>query len=361
MKKKMILYELGKDAFILWILASIGAIGYGLVRTLRNLLQLGLNRIANQRPIIEVGISTILNYTKGMDPDSSMKSLVKTVAEGVCKAAEWILSLGQNVTNEEAWHGVLVFGIVTAVGVISLLVALDQLHRQERRFKRRFLPEYLPKQFTNVSYEPKKRRSLDEPLCELGLLRNYERYYTANSLQASYLGCPVSSEEIVCGGVYGNRYKSHKVRVRGQWLTVHLDKPIPSTVILLPKETKNRLITDKIAKRMVEVQFSDDAFRHAFHCFAVDTEVAAELLTREFTEKLLKMMDRYPDYALVFHGNCMYVLVHRESFDRRLEFFLPYTPQLIRYECRRLYGPLQDFTEMLMDPDLIEAGEGEPE
>ena len=356
MKKKLILYELGKDGCVLWILASVAAIGYGLYHVLLSGLQLFLNRVADKLPIVRAGIDMIQNYAGGMEPDSKMKTLVKTAAEIVCKIANWILSLGQDISNEAARHGALVYGIVVAVGVISLLVAWDQLRRQERRFKRRFLPENLPRQFTNVSYEPKKRRSVDEPLCELGLLRNYERYYTANSLQGNYLGCPVSSEEIICGGVYGTKYTSYKVRVRGQWLTVMLDKPIRSTVILESRHSKNRLVHGKIAKTMMEIKFSNEQFSQGFRCFAEDPEVAAELLTTEFAEKLLAMQERYPDFFLVFQGDSMYVLVRRKSFDRRLEWLLPYTTWLIRREGFRLYGTLQDFTEMLMDPDIIEAG-----
>lgn len=329
MTKKMIPYEIGKILIVLWCLFSAALIAYGAYLLLWHALQFGFAQIPAD-----------LWKTVFEEPSSEkvqpIIDLVKKFYSGETAEAAKALML----------RGVLLL----AVGIVSLIVARGQLQRQERRFKRKFMPAVLEKeQFSGVVYEPKKEKSADEPLCRMGLLRYYERYYTANRLQALYRDCWVASEEVICGGVYGKNYTSHKVKVRGQWMTVRLSQPIDSLVILENRHTANRLIHSKIAATMTEVTFSFDKFTEAFRCFAESPELAQQLITRSVADQLLRMTETYGDFCVIFDGSNFHVLLRRNSFDRRLECLLPYTNGLLRREATRLYQPLKDFTDLLLE------------
>lgn len=328
MTKKMIPYEIGKILIVLWCLVSAAFIAYGAYQILSNLMQLGFSLIP--------------------------KDIWKTVfeepsSEKVQPIIDLIKGFNKGLTSEEAKSKLIGAALLLAVGIVSMIFARDQLHRQERRFKKKFLPAVLEEQFSDVVYEPKKARSEDEPLCRMGLLRCYERYYTANRLEALYRDCWVASEEVICGGVYGKRYTSRKVKVRGQWMTVRLSQPIDSLVVLENRHTKNRLTHSKIAATMTEVNFSYDDFMEEFRCFAEDPTLAQMLITRSVADKFLSILEKYNDFCVIFDGSDMHVLLRRKSFDRRLECLLPYSDWLLHREATRLYQPLQDFTDLLLE------------
>ena len=328
MRKKLYPYEAGKLAIVLWCVVSAALIAYGLYRIVWNLIQYGFALIPQDlwRTIFE-------------EPSS----------EKVQPIIDLIKKFNAGLSQPEAKRGVLRSVLVLVLGAVSMIFARDQLVRQERRVKRIFLPVVLAEHFSGAVYEPEKTRSEDEPLCRLGLLHYYERYYTANRLEALYRDCWVASEEVICGGVYGTRYTSHKVKVRGQWLTVRLSQPIDSPVILESRHTKNRLTHTKIAESMTEVRFSFDDFSNAFRCFAESPELAQQLITRQFADRLLKIAEQYEDFCVIFDGSNFHVLLRRKSFDRRLECLLPYSEALLRSEERRLYQPLRDFTDLLLE------------
>lgn len=329
MTKKMIPYEIGKILIVLWCILSAALIAYGAYLLLWNLLQFGFSLIPADlwRTVFE-------------EPSS----------EKVQPIIDLVKKFYSGTTADSAKALMLRGTVILLAGVVSLLIARDQLQRQERRFKRRFLPAVLEEeQFSGVVYEPKKEKSHDEPLCRMGLLRYYERYYTANRLEALYRDCWVASEEVICGGVYGKRYTSHKVKVRGQWMTIRLSQPIESLVILESRHTANRLTHAKIASTMTEVNFSFDKFTEAFRCFAESPELAQQLITRQVADQFLQMLSTYGDFCVIFDGSDLNVLLRRNSFDRRLECLLPYTNNLLRREATRLYQPLKDFTDLLLD------------
>lgn len=328
MTKKMIPYELGKLLILLWCLASAALIGYGIYLLTWNLLQLGLSFVPQD-----------IWHTL-LDEPSSDK--VKPIIDIVRK-------LYTGLSFEEALALVLRGAFLLLLGTGSMIAARDQLQRQERRFKRRFMPAILEESFSDVVYDSAKRRSKDEPLCRMGLLRYYERYYVANRLEALYRDCWVASEEVVCGGVYGKRYTSHKVKVRGQWMTVRLSQPIDSLVMLESRHTKNRLMHSKIAATMTEVNFSLPQFTETFRCFAENPALAQQLITRQVADRFLKIYESYGDFCVIFDGSDLHVLLRRKSFDRRLECLLPYTNALLRREANRLYQPLKDFTDLLLE------------
>lgn len=328
MTKKIFPYEIGKILFVLWCAASIAFVAYGLYQFLAGLLQLGFSKIPAD-----------LWHTMVDEPSSSK----------VQPILDLLKNLNKGLTTKEAVGKLILWGSLTAVGAISFVVARDQLVRHERRFRKAFMPEILAENFSDAVYSPKKERSKDEPLCRIGLLHNYERYYTANRLEALYRDCWVASEEVICGGVYGTRYTSHKVKVRGQWMTVRLSQALDSPVIIEAKQSKNRLLHSKIAATMSEINFSYDAFANAFRCFAESPELAQQLITRPIADQLLKMAETYADFCVIFDGSNMHVLLRRKSFDRRLECLLPYTRGRLKKEEYRLYQPLRDFTDMLLE------------
>lgn len=328
MPKKMIPFEIRKILFVLWCVASAALLAYGLYYILWNVIQVCFALIPKD-----------LWNTLFEEPSS----------EKVQPIVDLIKKFNDGLTVDEAKSKLLGGALMAAGGGLSLFAARKVLHWNERKFKRTFLPEVLAETFSNVDYAPEKLRSEDEPLCRIGLLRYYERYYTANRLEALYRDCWVASEEIVCGGVYGERYTSHKVKVRGQWMTVRLSRSIGGTVILEKRNTQNRLTHSKIAATMKEVNFSFDEFAEAFRCFAVSPELAQQLITRQVADGFLKMLDSYGDFCVIFDGSNMHVLLRRRSFDRRLECLHPYTINLLRSEAIRLYRPLCDFTDLLLE------------
>lgn len=328
MTKKMFPYEIGKIAIVLWCLVSAALIAYGLYLLVWNLLQFGFALIP---------------------PDLWSTIFEEPSSEKVQPILDLLHKLYGGLSVEEV-KGLLLRGLLLLVfGAVSMLVARDQLYRQECRFKRKFMPAVLEEQFSNVLYTPKKIRSADEPLCRIGLLRYYERYYVANRLEALYRGCWVASEEVICGGVYGKNYTSHKVKVRGQWITIRLSQSIDSPVILENRHTRNRLTHTKIAATMKEINFSYDRFTDAFRCFAGSAELAQQLITQQVAEQFLSILDAYSDFCVIFDGNNMHVLLRRKSFDRRLECVLPYSNWLLRREAERLYRPVRDFTDLLLE------------
>ena len=328
MTKKTFSYEAGKLLFVLWCAASIAFIAFALYQFLSGLLQLGFSLIPGD-----------LWHTMVDEPSSSKVQPILDMLKG----------LNKELTTKDAVGKLILWGILAAAGAVSFVVARDQLVRHERRFRRAYMPEILAEHFTDAVYSPKKQRSDDEPLCRIGLLRNYERYYTANRLEALYRDCWVASEEVICGGVYGTNYTSHKVKVRGQWMTVRLSQTLGSPVIIEAKQSKNRLLHSRIAATMSEINFSYDAFANAFRCFAESPELAQQLITRPIADRLLKMLETYEDFCVIFDGCNMHVLLRRKSFDRRLECLRPYTLNLLRREELRLYQPLRDFTDMLLE------------
>lgn len=328
MTKKMIPYEVGKILFVLWCIVSAALIAWGAYQLLSGLLQFGFSLIPKD-----------IWDTLFEEPSS----------EKIQPFIDFIKGLNKALTSEEAKKALLFAGLFLVLGSVSLIVARDQLVRHERRFKQKFMPAILEERFSDVVYSPKKEKSADEPLCRLNLLRYYERYYTANRLEALYRDCWVAAEEVICGGVYGKRYTSRKVKVRGQWLTVRLSAALDSVVVLEARQTKNRLTHSKLAATMQEVNFSYDNFAGAFRCFAEDPALAQQLITRSVADKFLKMLEQYGDFCVIFDGSDMHVLLRRNSFDRRLECLRPWTEGLLRREATRLYQPVQDFTDLLLE------------
>ena len=211
------------------------------------------------------------------------------------------------------------------------------------------MPEVLEQTFSDLSYEAKRRPAVEETLCDVGLLSTVERYYTANRLEGLYRDCWVAAQEIICGGVYADDYTSHKVKVRGQWLTVRLNVDFDGTVILESRGTRNRFSHRALSKKMVEITPDHEGLAQQFRCFADSPEDFRSLLTVEMAEKLLSMTDRYPDFCVIFRRGCIHILIRRRSFNRRWEPFCPFCFPQLKREAHRLYGPLMDFTDMLLE------------
>lgn len=328
MTKKFAPFEVKKILTVVWCVASALLIAAGIFGILYAIMQLVFSKIPSE-----------FWHTLVDEPSSDKLQPIMDLLKNLNK--EWETS--QAVSRLILWAALL------AVGIISLIIARAVLQKVERSFKRTFLPGVLAEDFSDVAYVPDKKRSPDEPLCRLGLLRYYERYYTANRLEAMYRDCWVASEEVICGGVYGKRYTGHKIKVRGQWMTVRLDQNLPSTVILEKRHTKNRLTHAKISNTMREVKFSYERFSEEFRCFAEDPDLAQMLITRTIAEQFLKMLETYDDFCVLFVGSNMHVLLRRKSFDRRLECLVPYSEKLLRKESVRLYQPLRDFTDLLLE------------
>lgn len=328
MTKKMSSFEVKKIFTVVWCVASALLIAAGIVFILHALMQVAFSKIPSE-----------FWHTMTEEPSS----------ERVRPIVELLKNLNREWTTGQAIGNLILWAALLAAGIVSLIVARTVLQKVERSFKRAFLPDVLAEKFFDVAYDPDKRRSEDEPLCRLGLLRYYERYYTANRLEAMYRDCWVASEEVICGGVYGRRYTGHKIKVRGQWMTVRLSQHLASPVILEKRHSKNRLTHAKIGATMREVKFSFDRFSEEFRCFAESPELAQMLITRDLAEQLLKMLETYGDFCVLFDGSNMYVLLRRKSFDRRLECLVPYSYKLLEKEAMRLYQPLQDFTDLLLE------------
>lgn len=265
--------------------------------------------------------------------------------------------LFRGMTGEEAKANVLRYSLILGGSVTALLLARLMLRELEYAFKNRFVPGTLDERFTEVRYSARKKRSADEPLCRLGLLYSVERYYTANRLEGIYRSCWVAAEELVCGGVYLSRYTSHRVKVRGQWLTVRLNYDFEGEVVLESIGTKNRLSHQKIARRMSRIEFDRGDLAYRFQVYSDSPELAQELISWDMAEKLVKLLDDYPDLCVVLENGCIHFLVRRRAFDRRWEYLVPFCLPWLRLVNRRVYGPLMDVTDALLEgPETQQDG-----
>jgi hypothetical protein len=94
------------------------------------------------------------------------------------------------------------------------------------------------------------------------------------------------------------------------------------------------------------VDHEELAFR--FTCYTDSVDDAKMLLTVDMADKLISMLDRYPDICVFFRQGCMHVLIRRKSFNRRWELACPFCYPQLRREAARLYGPILDFTDLLL-------------
>lgn len=327
MTRRMVLYEIGKALLLLAELACVAFIGYS---------------------VVLLGWFGIQYLLSAINPEL-MTSIADGLPDRVAFAAKYIRFLNTGLTEQEATTLLIHHGILLAVG-IALLTALRLcMRRLERSFKQRYMPEVLEQTFSDFHYEAKRRSAVEEILCDVGLLSTVERYYTANRLEGLYRDCWVAAQEIICGGVYLDDYTSHKVKVRGQWLTIRLNTDFDSVVILESRGTKNRFSHRGLAKRVVELQPDHDGLAQQFRCFADSPEEFRNLITVEMAEKLLSMLDRYPDLCVIFRRGCIHILIRRRSFNRRWEPLCPFCFPHLKREAHRLYGPLMDFTDMLLE------------
>lgn len=327
MTRRMVLYEAGKVLLILAELACIAFIGYAVVRLMWFAVQLALSAFSSEM---------LLQIADGL-PDR------------VAFAGKYIRFFVTGMTKDQAISQLILHGVLLVVGGGALMLARYGLRRLEQSFKQRYMPEVLEQTFSDLSYEAKRRSAIEETLCDVGLLSTVERYYTANRLEGLYRDCWVASQEIVCGGVYANDYTSHKVKVRGQWLTIRLNVDFDGTVILESRGTLNRFSHRGLAKRMVEIQPDHEELAQQFLCFADSPEDFRALITVEMAEKLLSMTERYPDLCVIFRRGCIHVLIRRRSFNRRWEPLCPFCFPKLKQEAHRLYSPLMDFTDMLLE------------
>ena len=325
---KIVLLNLAKGGLVLCVLASLVGIGYFAWRLLWFLVQWSISPAHDQFGfMLEVA-------------DQLPEEL------GGIRGAAHALLLGTTAADAKA--AALRFALLIAGCVGLLLLSCWLLKKLEHVFKRSFLPEVLQDRFTEISYEPEKRRSYDEPLIALGLLHSFERYYSANRLKGLYRGCWVAAEEIVCGGVYLNKYTSHRVKVRGQWITIRLNRDFDATVVLRSKGTKNQLAEWNVNSRMVEVVYENTSFAESFSCYTDAPELINELLDRDMAEKLLHLLELYPDLCVILENGSVHFLIRRRSFDRRWEVFIPFLRGQLSNVANRLYGPLQDVTDELL-------------
>ncbi len=327
MTRRMVLYEIGKVLLLLTELACVALIGYATVRILWFAIQYVLSAFSPE---------LLIQIADGL-PDR------------VAFAGKYIRFFVTGMTGAEAIAQLLRQGVLLLIGVGALMLARLGLRRLERGFKQRYMPEVLEQTFSDLSYEAKRRRAVEETLCDVGLLSTVERYYTANRLEGLYRDCWVAAQEIICGGVYADDYTSHKVKVRGQWLTIRLNVDFDGTVILENRDTKNRFSHRGLAKKMVELQPDHEELAQQFRCFADYPEEFRSLMTVEMAEKLLSMTERYPDFCVIFRRGCIHILIRRKSFNRRWEPLCPFCFPQLKREAHRLYGPLMDFTDMLLE------------
>ena len=326
MFKKILPFEIGKLLALALVIFSLGAIGYGAYWLIWYLIQLLISPLPRDF-IFE--ISEVLPESLQIFRELVNKFFLGTSAE---------------LAKSECLH----YALTVAVGAACLLLGRWLLRLLETGFKRKIMPFVLSERFTDVLYDPKKLRSIDEPLCAIGLLRYLERYYSANRLEGYYRGCWVAGEEIVCGGVYMNNYTSHRVKARGLWRTIRLNRAFEGNVILESTGTKNRFTHSAIAKTMTQIEFDYPSFTERFLCFSDYVETAEELINREMADKLLRILDKYPDLCVIFEGDCVHFLVRRRSFDRRWEYLIPFCTPHLRKIANDLYGPLMDATDELL-------------
>lgn len=327
MTRRMVLYEIGKALLLLAELACVAFIGYIVVL------------------LMWYGIQHLLSP---IDPEL-MTSIADGLPDRVAFAAKYIRFLNTGTTEQQATELLIHHSILLGVGLCLLTVLRLCLRRLERSFKQRYMPLVLEQTFSDFSYEAKRRRAAEEVLCDIGMLSTVERYYTANRLEGLYRDCWVAAQEIICGGVYADHYTSHKVKVRGQWLTIRLNTDFDSVAILEARGTKNRFSHRGLAKRVVELQPDHNALAQQFRCFADSPEEFRNLITVEMAEKLLSMVDRYPDFCVFFRRGCIHILLRRRSFNRRWEPLCPFCFPQLKREAHRLYGPLMDFTDLLLE------------
>lgn len=329
MTKRMALYEAGKILLLFVELVCLGIVCFGLLRLL----------FYSTRLIFAL---TPFTYSK-------MMNVADSVPEKLAIVRKILLLFISKTTKQEALSQMLRYGLVALVGVLVLMPCRLVLRSLEVSFKQRFMPDVLDKTFSDFSYTAKRRAAKEEPLVEMGLLTRVDRYYTANSLEGLYRDCWVAAEEIICGGVYTDHYSSHSVKVRGQWLTIRLDHEFNGTVVLEGKNTKNRFSHRKLAGKMTELIVDHQELASHFACFTDSVEDAKSLLTVEMADKLLSMLDRYPDICVFFRQGCMHILIRKRSFNRRWELACPFCYPQLRREAARLYGGLLEFTDLLLE------------
>ena len=327
MTRRMVLYELGKALLLLAEIAIVAFIGYVVALLLWFAVQYALS---------------------GINPDL-LTSIADGLPDRVAFLGKYIRFFNTSMTAKEAIDQLIRHAVRLAAGIGLLTGARLCLRRLERVFKQRYMPEVLEQTFSDFTYEAKRRSAVEEILCDVGLLSTVERYYTANRLEGLYRDCWVAAQEIICGGVYVDDYTSHKVKVRGQWLTIRLNADFDSVVILEARGTKNRFSHRGLARQMVELQPDHERLAQQFRCFADSPEEFRNLLTVEMADKLLSMMDRYPDFCVIFRRGCIHILIRRRSFNRRWEPLCPFCFPQLKREAHRLYGPLMDFTDMLLE------------
>ena len=319
MTKRMVLYETAKILLLFLELVCIAVIGFCVFRV----GQFGLKFAFAISPI---------SYEQTIQ-------VANSVPENLGFVRTVILFLATETTKQQAIRKIILFAVIGGGTAVFLFVLRMLLRNVERRFKQRYMPEVLKDCFSDFTYEAKRRAAREEHLCEMGLLSRVERYYTANRLEGLYRDCWVASQEIVCGGVYLDRYASHLVKVRGQWLTIRLNCDFKGTLILERRGTANRFSHRALAGSMYELVIDHQELAANFACYTDSVEDAKLLLTAEMAEKILSMMDRYPDFCVFFRQGCMYVLIRRRSFNRRWAMTCPFCfPQL-----------LQEFTDLLLE------------
>lgn len=329
MTKRMVLYEAAKIFLLFLELVCIAVIGFCVFRVVQFALKLAFA----MAPITYDQTIQVANSV----PDNL--SIVRKV----------ILFFATQTTKQQAIRKIILYAIAGGATIVLLVIFRQLLRTVERRFKQRYMPDILDKTFSDFTYEAKRRAAREEHLCEMGLLSRVERYYTANRLEGLYRDCWVASQEIVCGGVYFDNYSSHSVKVRGQWLTIRLNCEFNGTLILERRGTANRFSHRALAGTMCELVLDHQELAAHFACYTDSVEDAKILLTAEMAEKILSMLDRYPDFSVFFRHGCMYVLIRRRSFNRRWELTCPFCYPQLRREAARLYGSLQEFTDMLLE------------
>ena len=327
MTKRMILYEAGKVLLLFAELACVAAVGYFAARLLWFAVQYVLSPLSA----------------------ASIRQIAAAIPDKIGFARGIIRFFAADVTKQEALHKIITSAVGIVVGIALLIPARLCLRVLERKFRQRYMPEVLEQTFSDFNYEAGRKPAEEEILCDVGLLSRIERYYSANRLEGIYRDCWVASQEIICGGVYLDRYTSHKVKVRGQWLTIRLNCDFDGTVILESRNTKNRFSHRVLARRMMELEVDYQPLAEQFACYADSTDDAKTLLTVEMAKKILTIAELYPDLCVIFRRGSVHLLIRRRSFNRRWEPLCPFCFPQLRREARRLYGPLQDVTDILLE------------
>ena len=326
MTRRMLLYEIAKVLLLFLELVCIAAIGYGTISLIWYTIQYFM-------PLTYEQLITISN----------------SVPDKVSFAGKYLRLLAVDITKADALARIIRGGLAVGIGIPLLMLFRLLLRTVERRFKDRCMPDVLRETFTDLSYEAKRRSAYEETLCDVGLLSRVERYYTANRLEGLYRDCWVASQEIICGGVYADHYTSHTVKVRGQWLTIRLNCDFEGTLILECRKSKNRFSHRVLARKMVELEVDHQALAANFACYTDSPDDARNLLTVEMADKLVAMLDCYPDICAIFRHGCIHILIRRRSFNRRWEALCPFCYPQLRREAHRLYDPLLDFTDKLLE------------